>query len=597
MKKAGKGNSYFSNDALTVRTATREWVDGHFDLERMVKEEADGKLREQDIKDGHRQYYTRLMVDADLDTTSALMVAAELMRHPSLGIRLVSPGLAAAAIKRGGSEEQQQDLARAMDNNDGMPAGLAFGLTEPNVGSDAFNITTKAVYDPQKQTWTITGEKAYITGAQSVKDAGENGFAVILAQTEVMGQKMGPAAFIVKGDNPQYSVGPQYDKAGLHGSDTAPINLDNCVVSADAMLGWHIIKEYNFQRSGYAKVKKVMKATLETTRPYVAALALGIAQAAYDRALKFASDAMERRIDGKALTQFETMRHKLAEIRAEIEAVGQLVYSTGPKLDKILAGEKDGFDVEEGSMAKWMAADLAVRVTRASSEILGGLGYMNESGAPVYRHAAEVFTVWEGTEPIQLETISKVLTREQEVQSQGETTGKTYQITGITLDENVIPQHNDAKGYFQLMRTAIIVYNLALESAVNLNVFDREDVTVGKDKTIRRLKADGQSTRHNLARMRSKIQAGLEVGRYAVATEDDDHIAMATWYARSITNEIIINAGEICSESRDQGALSRVLDGHRGIVNNGTKTRKELLDDIAGTMDNFKLQPSARFYN
>lgn len=541
----------FTEDQLTYRRAAQDFSERYFSLDDVLRDERNGAVRDEVIKDAHKMGFTSMYVPGEdgkfpFDAVSMMFMADRLCASPSAAINLIGPGLPLAAVLRAGSPDQQAEIRRAMEGD--MPARFAFALTEPGVGSDATQIRTKARADGDD--FVLTGTKAFITGAGHVKNAGERGYAVVMAQLGEVGNRQGIRAFIVRGDNLGYTVSPPYDKMGLHASDTREVVLEDCRVHRSAMLGIHA-KDF----AEMLEMQRVMKMTLDTSRPVVAALALGIASAAYDRALDI---AQTKEIRGKPLTQFQEIRHTLAGMRVDLEAVAQLVYSTGRTLDRIFNGELKGFPEEEASMAKYLAARTAVGVTRKALEIFGGDGYITESGMAMYDSAAAVFPIWEGTENVQLQTVARKLK---------------------SFDEKRIPVLEGAMEYTKNMLASAGAYNLALRLAQ-----DRKDI-------------DHQSVQFSLARMRSQLEAGVQVGVFAADTSDSArqqyNLLLAAAYVRSMTDGVIAAAKDIVGDGTpfgEQGIQrARLSELAFGI-------KPMLFDRIAGMENNFVLMPSKAWY-
>jgi len=549
----------FTQEQLDFRKAADVFANKHFSLEAVLQDERNGEVRDDVLKAAQKQGFTSLYVPDETgkfpyDTVSMMMIAERLCKSPSGGIVLIGPGLPLAAILRAGSPQQQAEIRKAMEGE--MPGRFAFALTEAGVGSDATQIRTKAVNDGDY--FVLNGTKAFITGAGYVKEAGERGYAVAMAQMFEVGNRQGIRAFIVRGDNPGYQVGQPYDKMGLHASDTREVILDNCRVHKDAMLGMHAQSMEEM-----VEMQRVMKTTLDTSRPFVGILALGIASHAYDEALKAATET--KQIRGKPLIQFQQIRHTLAEMRTELEAAAQLTYSTGRTLDRISAGDLRGFPEEEASMAKYLAADTAVRVCRRALEIFGGDGYMNDTGMSMYANAAAVFPIWEGTENIQLQTIARKLQ---------------------PLTKRVIPSLST--DYISTVSRASEIYRGLLDHCRKTGEFDAN-----------------QTVQFALAKMRSQLEAAHQLGEFAQASTEglsweekrkNQSVLMATVYARRVAADVFRLAEEFLA---GDSALDREIAGAIPGLQSArlsTGSTYKLLDDIAGGESNFLLTPSGKWY-
>lgn len=534
---------FFTEEQLSFRQLADDFANQYFSLENILRDEENGKIRDEILQEAHQIGFTKLFLpeapgEGTPDNISRMMMTERLCKSPSGAIVLIGPGLPLAAIMRAGSPGLQREITLALNHS--SPARFAFALTEPGIGSDATQIRTKAV--SEGNYFVLNGTKAFITGAGYVKEAGERGYAVVMAQVSEVGDKNGLRAFIVRGDNPGYTVSEPYQKMGLHASDTREVLLENCRVPLEAMLGSHAQSWEEIQ-----EFAQVMKATLDTTRPYIAALALGIASRAYDLALLAATEM--KKIRGKPLIQFQAIRHSLAEMRTEIEAVAQLTYSTGKTLDKIFAKQQRGFPFEEGSMAKYLAADVAVRATRKALEMLGGDGYMVETGAALYANAAAVFPIWEGTENIQLQTIARRL---------------------APLEEALTGFEDISSEYAFTLTGASKVYNDIIRNVQDLGLFQ-----------------ENQAVRFDVARVRSRLEAGIQLGKYALSSPE--HQALADYYSRRVVQEVLKLRSNLKLEGRIPEppclpAQIRSLSSYA------------LLDEIAGDENNFKLRPSRQWY-
>jgi alkylation response protein AidB-like acyl-CoA dehydrogenase len=254
----------------------------------------------------------------------------------------------------------------------------AYGLTEPNAGSDSGGTQTTAIR--QGNEYVLNGAKCFITNAN---------YAGTFICTAVTDPKLGPkgiSAFVVPRETPGFSVEPGEHKLGMRGSDWASLVFQDARIPSDNLLGP--------EGEGF---KTFMK-TLEGGRISIAALSLGIAQGAYDVALKYAQD---REAFGKRLSDQQAVQFKLANMALEIEASRHLVYHAARLKDA------DQIYGKEAAMAKLFASETAMRVTYEAIQIHGGYGYSREYPVERMWRDAKLCVIGEGTSEIQRLIISR----------------------------------------------------------------------------------------------------------------------------------------------------------------------------------------------
>ena len=254
----------------------------------------------------------------------------------------------------------------------------AWGLTEHNTGSDAGGMSTTAVQDGDY--WIINGAKNFITHAIS------GNVAVVIVRTGEKGDSHGMTAFVIEKGTEGFTSGKKEDKLGMRASETAELVFDNCKVHKDNVLG-----EVG---DGFIQAMKV----LDGGRISIAALGLGIAKGAYQTALQYSK---ERHQFGKAISQFQAIAFKLADMATEIEASELLIYNAAYLKNK---GEKM---TTEGAMAKYYSSEVAVKVATDAVQLLGGYGYTKDFPAERYFRDSKLCTIGEGTSEIQKIVISK----------------------------------------------------------------------------------------------------------------------------------------------------------------------------------------------
>ncbi|HYV16580.1 MAG TPA: acyl-CoA dehydrogenase family protein [Conexibacter sp.] len=293
-------------------------------------------------------------------------IAITLCAHTSLGTQ---------PIYVFGSEEQKREWLPQLCS--GQQLG-AFGLTEPEAGSDAGNVRTRARLDDG--VWTIDGAKQFITNAGT----DVSGVVCITAKTgedEI-------SNLIVANGTPGYEQGAPYRKMGWHASDTRPLTFTDCKVPEANLLGP--------RGMGFKQFLHV----LDIGRIGVASMGLGLAQGALDQALAYAK---ERKAFGKPISKFQAIQGKLADMATEIEAARLLVYKAARMKDR---GENFSLTAAQ---AKLKTGRLAVRCTEEAVQIHGGYGYIEEYPVCRFYRDAKILTIGEGTDEVQQMVIARAL--------------------------------------------------------------------------------------------------------------------------------------------------------------------------------------------
>jgi len=259
----------------------------------------------------------------------------------------------------------------------------AWGLTEPNTGSDAGNMMTTAV--KQGDNWIINGAKNFITHGNS------GDLVVVMTRTGEVGNKRAMTAFVIERDNPGLKAGRKEDKLGMRASETTEVILENCTVSSDNILGKI--------GDGFVQALKI----LDGGRISIAALGLGIAEGALKESIKYAK---EREQFGKPIASFQGISFKLAEMATKVEAARQLIKNAAELKNNRLPMTK------ESAMAKFYASEIAVEVATDAVQIFGGYGYTKDYPVEKYFRDSKLCTIGEGTSEIQKLVISKLLLEE-----------------------------------------------------------------------------------------------------------------------------------------------------------------------------------------
>ncbi len=293
-------------------------------------------------------------------------VAITLCAHTSLGTQ---------PIYLFGSEEQKREWLPRLCSGERLGA---FGLTEPEAGSDAGNVKTRARLDGGE--WTIDGAKQFITNAGT----DISGMVCITARTG----EQEISNIIVANGTPGYEQGEPYRKMGWNASDTRPLSFSDCRVPAENLLGP--------RGQGFKQFLHI----LDIGRIGVAAMGVGLAQGSLDEALKYAK---ERKAFGKPISKFQSIQSKLADMATEIEAARLLVYKA--------AREKDhgrNFTLT-AAQAKLKTGRLAVRCAEEAVQIHGGYGFIEEYPVCRFYRDAKILTIGEGTDEVQQMVIARAL--------------------------------------------------------------------------------------------------------------------------------------------------------------------------------------------
>ncbi|MEK9965502.1 MAG: acyl-CoA dehydrogenase family protein [Rhodospirillaceae bacterium] len=260
---------------------------------------------------------------------------------------------------------------------------VAFALSEPEAGSDAASLRTRAVRDGDD--WLISGNKIFVT-CGPVAD-----YVLVFARTNDAPRAKGVSAFIVDTSLPGVTRGPKNRKMGYNGATpNCDFFFDNVRVPADAMVGG--------DGEGFAIAMKCM----EFNRPAMSASAVGIAQGALDRAVAFAKD---REQFGKPIAEFQGLQFMMADMAMQIESARALLYEVTARYD---AGQMDGYGALS-AMVKTLCSDAAMKVTTDAVQILGGYGYMQEFSVERMMRDAKVTQIFEGTNQIQRMLVARDL--------------------------------------------------------------------------------------------------------------------------------------------------------------------------------------------
>ncbi len=316
------------------------------------------------------------------DTLAYVLAVEELTRvDSSVAITLCAhTSLGTQPIHLFGSEEQKQEWLPTLCSGERLGA---FGLTEPEAGSDAGNTRTRARLEGGE--WVIDGSKQFITNA-GTRISGMVCITAVTGTSEDGGKEI--SNLIVPNGAPGYEQGEPYRKMGWNASDTRPLTFSECKVPESSLLGP--------RGAGFKQFLRI----LDIGRIGVAAMGVGLAQGALDQALAYAK---QRIAFGRPISKFQTIQAKLADMSAEIEAARLLVYKA--------AREKDaGRDFTlTAAQAKLKTGRLAVRCTEEAVQIHGGYGFIEEYPVCRFYRDAKILTIGEGTDEVQQMVIARAL--------------------------------------------------------------------------------------------------------------------------------------------------------------------------------------------
>ncbi|KWC70367.1 acyl-CoA dehydrogenase family protein [Burkholderia ubonensis] len=256
----------------------------------------------------------------------------------------------------------------------------AFCLTEPQAGSEAHNLRTRAELRDGK--WVLNGAKQFVTNGQRA------GIAIVFAVTDPDAGKRGISAFLVPTDTPGFVVGKPEKKMGIRASDTCPITFENCAIPEENLLG------------ARGEGLKIALSNLEGGRIGIAAQALGIARAAFDKARRYAGERVQF---GKPLAEHQAIQQKLADMATQINAARLLVHHAAKLRTAGLPC------LSEASQAKLFASEMAERVCSDAIQIHGGYGYLADYEVERHYRDARITQIYEGTSEVQRMVIARQL--------------------------------------------------------------------------------------------------------------------------------------------------------------------------------------------
>lgn len=312
-----------------------------------------------------------------------LCIATEEFSKACGGIAVcyAASALGAIPILLFGNQEQKKKYLPRLASGKSL---AAFGLTEPEAGSDASAVSTTAKKDGDY--YVLNGTKHFIT------NGGVADIYTIVTMTDKTKGARGFSCFIVEKDTPGFTFGKKEEKMGIRASVTTELIFNECRIPKENLLG----------KEGMGFI--ITMKTFDVSRPGVAAQAVGIAQGALDLAVEYSK---ERKQFGKSISSFQGIQFMIADMATQVEAARALVYSVARMVD---AGNTKV--AKESAMAKLFASDTAMSVTTDAVQIFGGYGYMKDYPIEKYMRDAKITQIYEGTNQIQRSIIALGVLRE-----------------------------------------------------------------------------------------------------------------------------------------------------------------------------------------
>ena len=315
---------------------------------------------------------------SELSRLTAALVYEELAQGDmATAVGLSVHNMITGSLARFSNEEQRARWVTKLASGELLGA---FSLSEAEAGSDAANLQCRA--ERQGETYVLNGTKMWVT------NGGEADIYLLMARTQPGSRSAGITSFIVEKGTPGFSFGKTERKMGLHSSPTRELIFDNCVIPVANRIGE--------EGQGY----RIALSSLDSGRINIGAVAVGVAQAAFETARNY---ARERQQFGHAISAYQGIQFMLADMAMKIEASRLLVYEAASKLD---AGENAAMYT---SMAKCFATDAAMEVTTNAVQVLGGAGYVRDYPVERYMRDIKVAQIFEGTNQIQRIVIARSL--------------------------------------------------------------------------------------------------------------------------------------------------------------------------------------------
>jgi alkylation response protein AidB-like acyl-CoA dehydrogenase len=377
-----------SDEHVALREAVRELAEdkiapfaAEVDQDSRFPQEAHDALVKADL---HAIHIPEAYGGAGADALSTAIVIEEVARACASSSLIPAVNkLGTVPLLLAGSTELNQRYLPQVATGDAM---FSYALSEPEAGSDAAAMRTRAVRDGG--SYVLNGTKRWIT------NAGISRFYTVMAVTEPGVGAKGISAFVVEQGDEGFSFGAPEHKLGIKGSPTRELYFDNCKIPADRMIG--------AEGSGF----KTALATLDHTRITIAAQALGIAQGALDYAVGYVK---ERKQFGRAIAEFQGLQFMLADMAMKVEAARQLTYAAAAKSELAMNGTTVADLTFISSACKCFASDVAMEVTTDAVQLLGGYGYVSDYPVERMMRDAKITQIYEGTNQIQRVVMARQL--------------------------------------------------------------------------------------------------------------------------------------------------------------------------------------------
>ncbi|OGS21865.1 MAG: acyl-CoA dehydrogenase [Elusimicrobia bacterium RIFOXYA2_FULL_39_19] len=300
----------------------------------------------------------------------------------SISLSLAATALGTFPILLFGTDDQKKKYLPGIASGKKL---AAFGITEPNAGSDAGAIQTSA--KKEGDSYILNGTKCFIT------NAGEAEVYTVIAMTDKTKGPRGASCFIVEKGTPGFTFGKKEKKMGIRSSSTRELIFNNCKIPKENLLA----------KEGMGFI--VAMKTFDASRPGVAAQALGIAAGALDDAVDYSRKRVQF---GQPISGFQAIQHILADMATEVEAARALLYATARQYDK----DPSARNTKSSAMAKLYASEVAMKTTVNAVQVLGGYGYMREYPMEKRMRDAKITQIYEGTSQIQRNEIAFALIKE-----------------------------------------------------------------------------------------------------------------------------------------------------------------------------------------
>jgi alkylation response protein AidB-like acyl-CoA dehydrogenase len=375
----------YTAEQLQLRKAVREFAEAEIAPHVMEWDEAQTFPLEVVRKLGKLGYMGSIFPEelggSGLGYIEYAIIIEELSRvDGSVGIIVAAhTSLCSNHLYKFGTDDQKQRYLPKLASGEWIGC---WSLTEPEAGSDAAGTRTTAVLDESDGSWALNGAKTFTTNAHYAD------LCVAMAVTDRAAAQHGISAFLIEKGAPGFRLGKKENKLGLRASATGEVIFENCRLAATQMLGK--------KNEGFVDSLKV----LDGGRVSIAALSIGMAQGAYDAALKYSK---LRKQFGRPISEFQAIQHKLVDMAVDIDAARLLNYRAAWMLDR---GKRV---TKESSMAKLFASEAAVRIANEAVQIHGGYGFIKDYPVEKFYRDVKLCTIGEGTSEIQRLVIARQL--------------------------------------------------------------------------------------------------------------------------------------------------------------------------------------------